>query len=324
MKKLKYIVLLLLLVLIALTGCGNDKVVLMTTEDNQVSDTKEITESEVPVVQIEDLTTEEKNREEATAEEKNITIAQIYEANSGDVFLKDGKGYSVNTIYYSHGTEVYSELQYLGFDEYGMYMQAYEDSEGYVEVLDSGNLCWYIVRNGQVSTLIYPENGMADIMIDYSHNDMVISDPASSGETIVDVYKLNGDLVVETSLVSEFDEEYLNRYVLDENYRIITGECYEEDELISSFWTTENAVYNESEELTAIRSDLEKRLVTVSYPDGSGVEYIYQIPRQCPVELKLFASVAYADEACNTKWVEINPMSDGFYADENIYVKKVN
>lgn len=325
MKRIRYIfVAMVLIVLLTLCGCGKDEgVVMITTEDSDTTSVSaDTSSSDIPAVQIEDTTTEEVNREEATPEQKAITLEDIYIANSGDILLQGGTGYSVNTIYYSEGNEVYSEFQYLGFDEAGLYMQVYEDSEGYVEVLDSGNMCWYIVEDNQISTLIYPEEGMAAIMIDYSHNDMVMSDPASSGETISDVYKVNGALVVETISVSEFDEEYIYRYTLDENYRVLECSCYEGEELISYFWTTENAVYNESEELASVRTGTEKRLVTVSFPDGSGIEYIYEVPREYPINIKLFGSTAYKDASYTSQWTEISPMSDGSYADENIFIKK--
>ncbi len=325
MKRLRYIFIMAMLVfLFGLCGCGKEDGVVMITTEEEETTTQEDTSSDIPAVQIEELTTEEANKEDATPEEKNITIEEIYAANSGDILLQDNTGYSVNTIYYSEGTEVYSEFQYLGFDEDGLYMQVYEDSEGYVEVLDSGNMCWYIVDNNQISTLIYPEEGMAAVMIDYSHNDMVMSDPASSGESIADVYRLDGELVVETTHTSEFDELYTYQYTLDDSLRIVECSCYEGDDLISYFWTTKDAVYNEAEELTAIRENREKRLITVSFPDGSGIEYIYQVPKQYPVKVKLFGSTAYKDAEYGSEWSEISPMSDGNYADENIYIKRNN
>ncbi|MBO5426135.1 MAG: hypothetical protein J6A25_11545 [Lachnospiraceae bacterium] len=325
MNKFRYIFIVVMLgFLLGLCGCGKEDGVVMITTEEEETTKQEDTSSDIPAVQIEELTTEEASKEDATPEEKNITIEEIYAANSGDVLLQGSAGYSVNTIYYSDGTEVYSEFQYLGFDESGLYMQVYEDSEGYVEVLDSGNMCWYIVDNNQISTLIYPEEGMAAVMIDYSHNDMVMSNPASSGESIADIYRLDGDLVVETTYTSEFDELYTYQYVLDDSLRIMECNCYEGEELISYFWTTKDAVYNETEELTAIRDNSDKRLVTVSFPDGSGIEYIYQVPKQYPVKLKLFGSTAYKDEGYGSEWTEISPMSDGNYADENIYIKRNN
>lgn len=323
-KHKKACILLFLSMLLLLVGCDDDKVVMITTETSE--ETLEETEStagEIAAVNIEETTTEYVTTEEATAEEKNITLNQIYEANRGDVLLKDGvTGYSINTVYYSQGTEVYSEFEYIGFDDNGIYMQVYEDSEGYVEVLDTSNMCWYIVDYNQVYTLIYPEEGTANLAVNYTHNEMVMSDPESGNESIQNVYRQDGKLVVETKGQSEFDEEYIYSYILDEEYKILECRCYEGEELISYSRTNQNAVYNEPEIIAEVKATTEKRLITVQFPDGSGIENIYTVPREYPVKLKIFNSKAYSDSECLNEWVEVSPMSNGFYADENIYMIK--
>ena len=310
-----------MILFLSLVGCGKEDITLKTTENiNNESTNEPSTTSDIAPVQVMEATTEYVNIEEASEEDKQITLQQIYVANNGDALLVDNDGYSVNTVYYADGTEIYSELQYMGFDSDGMYMQAYEDSEGYVEILDSVNMCWYVVEDESVSTVLYPEEGMAAVTIDYTHNNMVMANPKDGEATITKIYRADGYLVVEVDAITEYDEKLQYKYVMEDDYRILECSCYEEGELVSYYWTTTNAVYNEPELITQIKQNSDKRLITVGFPDGSGIEYIYQVPKEYPVSIKIFGSVAYSDIDCTREWNEISPMTDGNYADENIFL----
>ncbi len=329
-KKMLFLVLLFLTM--TLGGCGDDdKVVMITTEDTRDITSEEsenentISEDEY-VTEAKDTSSEdnqEQNREEATDEEKKLTIEEIYQANLGDKLLSDCTGYSVNTIYYSNGSEVYSEFKYLGFDENGIYMQAYEDSDGRVEILDNYNGYYYLVGDNQVSTLIYPEDGVLGIMINYNHNNLIIEQPSEEvSETVKDVYREDGVLVVETDYITELDDKYTYKYYLDDDYKIRELFCYIEDMLVIYSRTTKDAVYNEPELITDLKADTDTRLITIKYPNKDGFDMVYQVPADYPVNLGLFEYSAYLDEACTEKWVMDYSVLPGDFTDEIIYLKK--
>ena len=134
--------------MLALTACGKeDKLVLVTTEAAASQSDATTTEDILADIreEAENTTEEEKKREPASEEDKKVTLEAIYDANKGDTLLAGGNNYSLNTIYYSDGVEVYSEYQFLGFDEDGTYLQAYEDSNGIVQVLDKEYGYWYLI-----------------------------------------------------------------------------------------------------------------------------------------------------------------------------------
>ena len=134
MRKLKlWVACAMAAAMLALTACGKeDKRVLVTTEAAASQSDATTTEDILADIreEAENTTEEEKKREPASEEDKKVTMEAIYDANKGDTLLAGGNNYSLNTIYYSDGVEVYSEYQFLGFAEDGTYLQAYEDSNG--------------------------------------------------------------------------------------------------------------------------------------------------------------------------------------------------
>lgn len=314
----------LLIFTMILGGCGNDdKVVMITTENIDEESTAQEKEGTAEISYEPTSQEQDAGKEEATAEEKNITIEQIYKANYGDKLLTDCTGYSVNTIYYSNGTEIYWEFKYLGFDETGNYMQAYEDSDGCVKILDNYSGYYYLVEDDQISTLIYPEEGVLGIMINYTHNNLVVEQNKEGVvEAIRDVYREGDFLVVETDYVTALDDEYVYKYCLDDEYKIKELYCYFQDELLFYTRATKDAVYNEPENITQLKSSTDKRIITIKYPAGDGFDTLYQVPSDYPISLELFEYSAYLDEACTKKWTPDYSVPAGDFTDEVIYLKK--
>ncbi len=305
------------------SGCDNDdtELVLITTEKSQQD--YELPEANVADTAVEEpITTEIVVTEEASDEEKNVTLEELYYANRGDVLLSGGTGCSVNTVYYSGGTEVYSEYSYLGFDDSGNYIQAYEDSDGYFEVLDGSNQYWYVFEEGRIYTKIYPEEGAAGAMINYNHNGLIVKEPSEdSREVISDVYKIDGKLIIETTYTNALDEIYTYKYIVGDNLLVKEIYCYDlYGEQISYAWVTRDAVYNMPEEVLEIKTTTDMRIVTLKFPDGSGFETLYQVSSTTPIKLEMYSSTAYIDESCATPWM--GAQVGGAFSDETIYIKR--
>lgn len=108
-----------------LSGCKKEeKLVLVTTEEQTATITDATTEDILADIreEAENTTEEAPKREEASEEDKKITLQDIYDANKGDELLAEGQNCSLNTIYYYGGVEQYSEYQFLGFSEDGAYL----------------------------------------------------------------------------------------------------------------------------------------------------------------------------------------------------------
>lgn len=313
----------MILFTINLSGCNDDEaLVLITTEQSVSSDETSQTTETVDVQDttvVEPVTTEEIVTEAATDDELNLTLEDIFYANRGDVLLSSGTGCSINTIYYSGGTEIYSEYSYLGFDENGSYIQAYEDSDGNMEVLDINNQYWYVIKDNQIYIQIYPEEGMAGAVINVYHNQLIMAEPQEDmAEEITDIYRLDGMLNIETAYTNNVDEMFSYRYVLDDALLVKEIYCYDEDgNKISYAWVTKDAVYNMPESLINLRTAVDRRLITFTYADGMGFDTIYEVPDNVAVNLELFNSDVYIDEACSTPWLGAGNTTE----DETIYIK---
>ncbi len=317
MKRIRLInIFLFSCLVLMLSGCGKDdeKLVLVTTERANTTATEEI---------IEEETTTESSTEEASAEEKKITLDQIYAANSGDKLLTGGKNCSVNIIYYANDKEYYSEYRYLGFDKEGNYIQAYENSDGEVRVLDMVNECWYVVEENSISTQIYPENGAFAYVVGYGHDDLIFSSSKTSGnsETLNSIYREDGELIAETNVVGTSAETYIYKYVLDENLKISTYTCFDTDGNKLAHAIISDTMYEVPEFIDQMKADGLDRKITILYKDGSVPEYTYYVSPVYPVEITLLEHEAYMDEDCTLPWKEVPP-SDGKYKDTTIYLKK--
>lgn len=307
-------------VVCSLTGCGrNDRLVLVTTEKSTTE--SNVTATENKPVEINTEQTAEQTTEAASKEELATTLEDIVAANSGDIFLTGGTGCSAKTIYYSSGTEIYSENRYVGFDERGVYLQAYEDSDGNSEVLDNYNQCWYVFEDGTIYTRLYPEDGVAARIIDYNHRYTVVE--PYDGETIMDIYRQDGALVAETKYTDDYGDEITRFYHMTEGLVVDDIYCYDSyGDKLSYEYVSKNAVYNTPDELKVLLDgDVETRTVEVVYSDGDGMGNIYNIPRAYELTLDLYQYKAYADEECTTEWKDETDTS-GMYTDCTIYLKK--
>lgn len=310
--------------MLALTACGKeDKLVLVTTEATASQSDATTTEDILADIreEAENTTEEQKKREEASEEDKKVTLEAIYDANKGDTLLAGGNNYSLNTIYYSDGVEVYSEYQFLGFAEDGTYLQAYEDSNGIVQVLDKEYGYWYLIdENKTCYALLYPEPNVADAIINTNHNDMIIS-LTEADQTIKDIYREDGDLVVETNYKND-NASYVFKYILDANYKVLEYYCYDSNgEKVSYSWVTEGNSYAYPEAIETARASTNMRTVTFRVMEGKGLENSYLIPADIPVQLALLEYKAYTDETCTTIWEETVD-DTGAYTDEVIYLKR--
>ena len=305
-------------------GCGKEeKLVLVTTEETASSmDAEATTEDELAELkeEAEAVTETAPLREEATATQKSITLQDIYTANTGDALLSTGENHTLHTIYYYNGEEQYSESQFLGFAEDGTYMQAYQDATGVTQILDKAHGYWYYVdENGIASVLIYPEPTVSDAIISENHNDMIIS-LTEAEQTITDVYREDGTLCVET----DYDNDgtaYVFKYFLDDNYKVLGYDCYEGETLVSHSWVTIGEDFSYPESLASVHEAMMNRTITIKYPESAGLEYVYEMPINLPLTLRMLEYQAYSDEACTTVWTE-EADSQGFFKDEVIYLKK--
>lgn len=317
------------------TGCGKaDELVMVTTEQGQTATLQDAaTTTEDPLDQelqamAENASIEEiAATEEASESEKNITFADLYAANRGDVLLANGNSFSMNTIYYAEGVEVYSEYQFLGFDESGNYIQVYEDSDGFVQILDNVNNCWYIYEEGQLYSMIYPEPYVAGAIIESNHNAMIfgMSDGTDGAEYVQDIFRQNGELIVETKYNGSADEgDYIFQYVVGEDLKVLAFTCYDESRTKLSYsWVTHGSTYTVSEDIkTASDTSENYRTVVVKFSGGEQMDTTYYLPVSLPLQLRMLEYTAYADEACTTEWAEEEPTADGTYGDVTIYMKK--
>lgn len=311
--------------MLALTACGkeDDKLVLVTTEAASQSDAS-TTEDILADIreEAENTTEEQKKREEASEEDKKVTLEDIYNANKGDTLLAGGENYSLNTIYYSNGVEQYSEYQFLGFAQDGTYLQAYEDSNGLVQILDKEYGYWYLIDTDRICyALIYPEPSVADAIINANHNDMIIS-LTEADQKIKDIYREDGRLVVETDYNND-GEAYVFHYVLDDSYKVLEYYCYDNaGEKVSYSWVTEGNDYTYPDEIAKAHESMITRTVTFKTMEGKGLESSYTVPVDKPVQLALLEYKAYSDEACTTSWEETAADDNGLYGDETIYLKR--
>ena len=310
--------------LILLSGCKKeDKLVLVTTEAQAHSETDATTEEDIlaDIREEAESTTEEKTvRKEASEEEKQITLEDIYNANKGDTLLADGENYALNTIYYIDDVEQYSEYQFLGFSEDGGYLQAYEDSQGVVQVLDKEHGYWFYVDENIVYALIYPEPSVADAIINANHNDMVIS-LTEADQTIRDIYREDDNLVVETDYIN--NSKYVFKYILDDTYKVLEYYCYDTDgQKLSYSWVTKGGEYELPDEISSVWEAMMTREVVFKFVDSDGLQTSYTVPINKPVQLALLEYKAYMDEECTVEWEESDTDDNGFFPDETIYLKR--
>ncbi len=300
-----------------LVACNkkDDELVLVTTE--AVTESTETTE-----VVTEEVTT----TEELTDREKNITFQELYDANKGDTLLAGGISYSMDTVYYASGKETFSEYQFLGFDSRGMYSQAYEDSDDYVEILDAANNYWYVIEDNKLSVLIYPEPFVSAAIVDSNHNSMIfgLSGGQDGTEIVQDVYKADGKLMVETVYGNSEGVNYNMVYTLDDLWIVQEFDCYNMDgELISHSTVTEGAIYEVPAIVTqAMAMEQGYRTITVTYVDGEELDMMYYTPMDVPVVLSTIEYEAYSDQGCTVVWTESEPDENGVYKDVTIYMKK--
>lgn len=306
---------------LCLYGCGQkDELVLVTTEKNtgETTEPDEKTDDEintVPDAEAETVT------EAASEDEQKITLEDVQSANSGDALLAGGQGCSINTIYYSNGTEIYSEYRFLGFDENGSYIQAYENSKGDVEVLDNYNQCWYVVQDNAIYTKICPEDGVSARLVDYTHNHTIMS--LSDDETLKNVYRESGRLVFETEYTDNAMEQYTCKYYVTDTLLVDEIYCYDSsDEQLFHAWVTRDVVYNTPDEiLDILNGAVQTRTVQVSYPEGDGYNGMYFAPAAYPVILELYQYDAYTDEGCTQLWTKDIADAAGQYGDLEIFLR---
>ncbi|MGN0436149.1 MAG: hypothetical protein ACI4D8_05950 [Wujia sp.] len=308
--------------ILLLSGCGKEKVTMITAERTTESSTQSgYIEGDSPYIDGSYQVTEA-STEEASEEDRAITLEDISYANRGDILLMDRDGYSATTVYYSSGTEIYEETEYIGFDEDGEYFQGYENSEGSAELLDVENQCWYELKGNELTILIYPEDGVADVMIDIAHNGVVYHLPTNDEEEIItDVYRENGHLIVMTQYTTGLTDTYRRKFVLDDQYRILEIYCYdEEEELYSHTRTTENSVFNIPDDIANVITSTRKRTVSVVYTLQDGVGNEYQLPAAYEISIKLYNKKAYSDAQCSEVWDSRNALVGEYYVDEVIYL----
>lgn len=312
------IVMIFMMTMLGACNKNKDELVLVTTEAVTTEATEELT--------TETSTEELVATEELTDREKSITYQEMYDANKGDMLLAGGESYSMNTIYYALGEETFSEYRFLGFDSQGMYSQVYEDSDGYIEILDAANSYWYIVKDNQLSILIYPEPLVAAAIIDSNHNSMIFGllGGEDSTEIVQQVYKIDGKLMVETVYGNASGENFLMEYMLDDTWKVQEFICYNMDgEKLTYSTVSGGASYDMPAMVTEAQAMAEGyRTITVTYVEEDELDMIYYTPVDVPVELSMVEYVAYSDQGCTTMWSEAEPDENGVYKDVTIYMKK--
>ena len=295
-------------------------------EDELVLVTTEATTTEAVAVTTTEAVVDEDATEEAIGRENSMSFEDLYQCNKGDALLAGGVSYGMNTIYYSGDEEKYSEYQFLGFDDAGMYAQVYEDSNGRVEILDAANSYWYVIEDNQLSVLLYPEPLVAAAIIDSNHNSMIFGLASTNGsaEVVTDVYRKSGKLMVETEYSNVSGEGYMLEYTLDDSWKVEEFYCYDkEGGKVSYSLVTAGATYEIPEMVTeAMAMEEGYRTVSIVYVDGDQMDISYYTPQKVPVQLSTLEYVAYSDQACSAAWNEIEPDENGVYKDVTIYMKK--
>ncbi|MCM1272054.1 MAG: hypothetical protein NC225_03385 [Clostridium sp.] len=323
MKRIYGLLLVMLVSMITLTGCGDDKLIMTTTENTRTTTEQQESRED---------TTEARTTEEASEADQALTLSMLHEANKGDVLLQNSAGVKIQFDYYYEDQtydepEPYSmeETYFIGFDGDGNYVQSYENSSGVVHVHDHSRGCWYISDDNGIHTRIYPEKDLSERLVDYYHNDTVY-EPKEDGETeeIKDIYRQSGQLILETSVTQDSEQcEYT--YVLDDDYKIISCECRVGDTVVM----TETVSYNISFEMPSVVSELKdrtnERIITVKNVDY-GTEYSYSVSSLYPVDFQTSGPCIYEDEACTLLFNNIGrdvelKEENGSYQDLTVYLK---
>ncbi len=317
MKKMYGLLLGVFVGMTLLTGCGDDRLIMTTTENTRTTTEKQ-TNSE--------NTTEEQVTEEASGEDKALTLSVLHEANKGDVLLKDSAGVKLQFDFYDNGNRVLQENYFIGFDSDGNYVQSYENSEGVANVLDHRHGCWYISDADGIYTKIYPENGISERLVDYYHNDTVYPVPKEGdSEEIKDIYRQSGNLILETHVTRD-SEEYEYTYILDDEYKILSYECRIGDTVVMTETTSLNVTYAPPSVLEELSDRTNERIITVKNVDY-GIEYNYSVSSLFPVDFETYGANIYIDEACNVIYDNISQDSEfrdenGSYQNLTLYLKE--
>ncbi|MDD6401398.1 MAG: hypothetical protein PUG10_07305 [Lachnospiraceae bacterium] len=299
------------------SGCGkgDDKLVMVTTERS--NDTEAIKEEVTEAIETEGTT--ENTREEASEEEKSITIDMIYEANRGEALLQDKQSYRMNKKYISDGKEEITEEYFLGVDDKGAYVQVFSNSDNETQILDNRNKVWYVTDSKGVSVLICPDEGGVEYAISYQHDNMIFSKKGINGDdlSISDVYKEAGQLVVEM----KDQKQEIYRYFLDEKYRIkkceyctVDGVVYCED-VISVVDS-----YTLPTDIRALKESENLRTVSLQFQGEDAHVREYYVDNSVPVKFTESDSKLYKDEEMKELWTEDQAGEDGKYPDITIYV----
>lgn len=301
-----------------IAGCGDDKLVMSTTESTRVT-TEAETEDDI------DYSTEE-----ASEEEKAITLEQVFEANKGDALLNGSNGFGAELTFYESGEPIGTENYFIGFDADGNYIQACEDSSGVYRILDRSESCWYVLDQSAVYTLIYPEKDIFEQLVDYYHNDTVytrIGEEDGISENISSVYRKDGKLIVETVMTIDGVDGGTYTYVLDDNLRIEEYVCYDaHGTILLTEKTYPDKKYDAPSFLEELRNRDNGRTITIKYLD-SNTEYSYYVTADYPVSFETFSGNVYSDEECQNpctdiSWEENLTDESGLYTDKTVFYRK--
>ena len=320
MKKMHKFIMMAVLVtlLLAITGCGDDKLHMSTIEN-----TRTTTEAE----KTDDI---DYSTEEASEEEKAITLAQMFEANKGDALLSGSNGFGTELTFYDSGEPVGTENYFIGFDANGNYIQACENSSGVYRILDRSESCWYVLDQSAVYTLIYPEKDIFEQLVDYYHNDTVytrLDDESGVSENISSIYRRDGKLIVETVMTSDGVDGATYTYVLDDNLRIEEYVCKDtHGNMLLTEKTELNKKYDAPSFLEELRNRDNGRTITIKYLDNN-TEYNYYVTANYPVSFETFSGSIYFDEECQNQctdisWEENFTDENGLYTDQTVYYRK--
>lgn len=301
-----------------IAGCGDDKLVMSTTESTRVT-TEAETEDDI------DYSTEE-----ASEEEKAITLEQVFEANKGDALLNGSNGFGAELTFYESGEPIGTENYFIGFDADGNYIQACEDSSGVYRILDRSESCWYVLDQSAVYTLIYPEKDIFEQLVDYYHNDTVytrIGEEDGISENISSVYRKDGKLIVETVMTIDGVDGGTYTYVLDDNLRIEEYVCYDaHGTILLTEKTYPDKKYDAPSFLEELRNRDNGRTITIKYLDNN-TEYSYYVTADYPVSFETFSGNVYSDEECQNpctdiSWEENLTDESGLYTDQTVFYRK--
>lgn len=304
--------------LVLLTACGDDKLVMSTTENTRVT------------TEADNTSDIDYSTEEASEEEKQTTLEQIMSANSGDSLLKGSKGFGAEMTFYEDGEISGTENYYIGFDSDGNYVQLCEDSNGVYRVLDHNESCWYVSDGNAVYTLIYPEQEVFERLVDYYHNDTVYTSVGSDTgiiETITDIYRKDGKLMIKTVTSYDGVDGATYTYVLSDDLKIEEYKCIDVyGNPVVDEKTSLDAVYDEPAFAAELKNRDLGRTITIKFVD-TGAEYSYYVSALYPVCFDAFEGTVYTDEACQNEWPGVtweDEMMDenGLYPDQTVYYIK--